>query len=162
AVSGAASLGGSLDVVHLNNFVPIPGDTFAVLTFASHTGDFDSYSGLDFGNGIVLVPEIAAGDTGLNLVTFTRTTTTLVSGSAGATSLYGQDLTFTATVLAADGSTPTGSVQFQINGANFGNSVILAGGTATLDAGVLPAGTYQVVAVYSGGGFALGSTSDPL
>src|SRR5439155_698217 len=73
AVAGGAALGGSLDVADLNNFVPNPGDTFAVLTFASHTGAFDSSSGLDFGNSIVLLPEIAAGDTGLNLVTFVTT-----------------------------------------------------------------------------------------
>jgi hypothetical protein len=162
AVSGAAALAGSLDVIDLNNFLPNAGDTFAVLTFASHTGNFDSYSGLNLANGHVLVPEVAAGDTGLNLVTFVTTTTTVASGAANNTSIYGQDVTFTATVLAADGSTPTGPVQFQLNGANVGNPVSLAGGTATFDAGILPANTYQVVAVYLGGGFALGSTSAPL
>ena len=38
--TGAATLDGTLNVALVNGFVPTPGDTFAVLTFASNTGTF--------------------------------------------------------------------------------------------------------------------------
>jgi hypothetical protein len=55
-VSGTATLDGTLSVTLLNGFQPSPGDTFAVLTFGSHSGTFASYTGLDVGNGETLSP----------------------------------------------------------------------------------------------------------
>jgi len=47
---------------------------------------------------------------------------------------YSQDVTFTATVTAADGSAPTGSVQFYVDGAPLGAAVALAPtGSTTVD-----------------------------
>jgi hypothetical protein len=66
-VNGFASLNGTFNVVLLNNFQPNPGDTFRVLTFASHTGDFATYNGLDLGNGNSLSPQF--NPTALDLVT---------------------------------------------------------------------------------------------
>jgi hypothetical protein len=66
-VNGTASLAGTLNVVILNGFVPDPGTSFGVLTFRSHTGDFDVENGLDLGGGLSLVPSFNAGDTGLSL-----------------------------------------------------------------------------------------------
>ncbi|HLX61276.1 MAG TPA: PKD domain-containing protein [Planctomycetota bacterium] len=40
AVTGTATLGGTLTATYLNNFVPAAGSTFDVLTFASKTGTF--------------------------------------------------------------------------------------------------------------------------
>ncbi len=161
-VTGMASLAGTLHVTDPNNFLPNGGDTFQVLTFASSTGNFDTYSGLDLGNGGILQPEFAANDTGLNLVAYVTTTTTVTSNEADNTSVYGQDVTFNATVSAADGSIPAGSVQFQINGVDVGSPINLVAGAATFDAGILPAGSYQITVVYSGAGFDLGGTSTPL
>src|SRR3954468_1668176 len=55
-VGGAATLGGTMQVVLLNGFVPQPGDAFQVLTFGSRVGDFARYAGLDLGGGRVLRP----------------------------------------------------------------------------------------------------------
>lgn len=44
-ISGAATLDGTLDVVLLNPFFPTPGETFEVMTFASHSGEFSSVTG---------------------------------------------------------------------------------------------------------------------
>jgi Ca2+-binding RTX toxin-like protein len=135
-----------------------------VLTFSSSTGDFATFNGLTFGDGIVLQPQFAAGDTGLNLLAFATTATTVTSSATNNTAAFGQTESFTANVTAGDGSIPTGSVQFQLNGVNFGSPVNLVNGSATIDASSLPAGTYQVTVIYSGSGaqFDLGSTSAPL
>jgi hypothetical protein len=62
--------------------------------------------------------------------------------------VYGQTVTFTATVSAASG-TPTGSVQFQIDGADFGNAVPLTNGVAQISTPTLSAGPHNVTAAYT-------------
>jgi Subtilase family/Bacterial Ig-like domain (group 3)/Bacterial cadherin-like domain/Bacterial Ig domain len=74
------------------------------------------------------------------------TTTTTVS-SNHAPSVFGQSVTFTATVSPA---VATGSVQFQIDGVNFGSPVAVSGGTATSGAtSTLSVGDHTVKAVYT-------------
>lgn len=66
--------------------------------------------------------------------------------------VFGQPATFTATVARTNGSsTPTGTVQFTVNGSSYGAPVAVSGGTASLG-GVddLPAGSHTVGARYSG------------
>jgi hypothetical protein len=76
------------------------------------------------------------------------TTTALVSSVNP--SDVGQSLTFTATVTSAAG-TPTGTVQFKIDGANSGPPVILnSSGVAQLTTSTLTAGTHTVTAAYNG------------
>ncbi|OPY03607.1 MAG: Lectin C-type domain protein [Syntrophorhabdus sp. PtaB.Bin184] len=41
-VTGAAQLGGTLTVTLLNGFMPSPGDSFTIMTYASHTGTFST------------------------------------------------------------------------------------------------------------------------
>src|SRR5207245_1219563 len=78
------------------------------------------------------------------------TAVTLTSDHA-AGSVYGQAVVFTATVSASDAAagTPTGSVQFQIDGGNFGLPALLTGGHASLTVAALSAGTHTVAAAYS-------------
>ena len=45
--------------------------------------------------------------------------------------------------------TPKGSVQFEIDGAAFGNPVTLSGGTAVISDGALAVGSHTITAVYS-------------
>ncbi len=75
-------------------------------------------------------------------------------------STFGQSVTFTATVTSALG-TPTGNVQFVVDGVNFGASVALAGGVANSAATTtLAAGNHTVTANYLGAGnFAASSGS---
>ena len=68
---------------------------------------------------------------------------------------YGQTLTFTAKVAPTVGpaATPTGTVQFQLEGTDIGSPVALTVGVATsMTIATLGAGTYTVTAVYSGDG----------
>ncbi len=69
-------------------------------------------------------------------------------GSSLNPSVYGQPVSFTATVT---GANPTGSVQFNIDGGAFGSPVTLASGSATSGTiSTLTAATHTVTAVYSG------------
>ncbi|WP_144408316.1 Ig-like domain-containing protein, partial [Sulfuricella sp. T08] len=65
--------------------------------------------------------------------------------------------TFTATVT---GNSPTGTVQFQVNGANFGSPVQLINGVATLTTTLLTVvGSDSITAIYSGDANNAGSTT---
>ena len=87
------------------------------------------------------------------------TTTTLAS--APNPSLFGQSVTFTATVAddAALGTPIGGTVQFKDGAANLGTPVAVAGGTATLVTGSLSVGNHSITAVYSGDAVFATSTS---
>ena len=74
-------------------------------------------------------------------------TTTAVTSSANP-STYGSAVSFTATVTSA-GGTPTGTVQFAVDGSPFGGPVPLAGGSASsLLISTLAVGTHAVTADY--------------
>ena len=64
-VTGAAALDGTLDVSRINEFNPELGDSFSILTYASHTGTFDTLNlpSLDTG----LAWEVAYGSTAVTL-----------------------------------------------------------------------------------------------
>jgi hypothetical protein len=83
-------------------------------------------------------------------------TTTAVSSSANPSG-FGESVSFTATVT---GSSPTGTVQFYVDGSAFGSAVTLASGSATSGStSTLSVGTHTVTAAYSGdGAFNLAST----
>lgn len=106
---------------------------------------------------------VFASSTGSSPVTVARaaTTTTLVSSSNPATA--GQSVTFTASVaVTAPGSgTPTGSIDFVVDGTT--TTVALnASGSASLTTSSLSAGTHTVTASYGGDMFLLGSTAATL
>jgi hypothetical protein len=60
AVTGAATLGGTLAVTRLGGFTPAHDDTFRVMTFGSSTGGFSTRTGLDLGSGRRLLPILDA------------------------------------------------------------------------------------------------------
>lgn len=64
-------------------------------------------------------------------------------------SVFGQEVTFTATVSSSAG-TPTGMVQFTLNGGNLGAPVALADGIATFSTAALPTGAHIIGAAYAG------------
>jgi hypothetical protein len=72
--------------------------------------------------------------------------------SSEPTAVSGQALTFTADVSAVGpgSGTPTGDVQFSVDGEPLGDPVPLSGGTATSPTAHLGAGTHEVTAGYSG------------
>ena len=76
-------------------------------------------------------------------------TTTALSSSMNPAP-QGTDLTFTALITAADGSNPSGSVQFYVDGATLGAPVPLVPGELTVFdmPGTLSAGSHVVRAEY--------------
>src|SRR5438270_7766992 len=70
----------------------------------------------------------AASNTFQVLVASTASTTSLTSSVNPST--FGQSITFTATV-SPSSPTPSGTIQFTIDGVNFGTPVTLSGGSAT-------------------------------
>jgi VCBS repeat-containing protein len=79
-------------------------------------------------------------------------TNTIVVGVPNA-SVYGQPVTFTASVTPSspDLGPANGTMQFMVDGTNLGVPVPLANGTATSPSiSTLPAGSYTITAVYSG------------
>jgi len=89
------------------------------------------------------------------------TKTTLVSSHNP--SVFGQSVTFTATVAAvAPGSgTPTGTVTFKNGGTVFGSGTLVSG-KVTFSTSILTRGTHSITTVYAGSVDHLGSTSGAL
>jgi hypothetical protein len=84
----------------------------------------------------------------ISLVVTGAQSTTAISSSANP-SVYGQDVTFSANVT-APGTTPSGSVQFTVDGANLGSAAPIEGsGLATTSSSTLPVGSHPVGAGFS-------------
>lgn len=58
AITGEAFLDGGLHVSLINGFSPQLGNRFDILTYGSHAGDFSTFTGLNLGNGLALVPDV--------------------------------------------------------------------------------------------------------
>jgi hypothetical protein len=111
----------------------LPGEQYITATATNEaTGDTSEFS-----NAVAVEPQTA--------------TVTTVTSSVNP-SLLNQGVTFTATVTPASSGnmTPTGTVQFQIDGVNAGGLVSLGSGSASFSISTLSAGTHTIMAVYSG------------
>ena len=89
---------------------------------------------------------------GLASVTVTANTTTTVSVSSASVS-SGQSVTLTAAVSNSSVSTPVptgGTVQFVVDGTDFGSPTNLLNGTASLSTSTLPRGNHTITARYTG------------
>lgn len=101
---------------------------------------------------------VAASDSSPFAVGTIPTTTTVAATPPVVT--IGDPVRFTAEVAAVHGATPGGTVQFQVDGADFGSAVALTGGSATSpNLSTLGLGFHDVVAVYNGTGDHSPSTS---
>ncbi len=82
------------------------------------------------------------------------------------TPTYGQSVTFSASVapISTGLPTPTGTIQFEVNGMDLGNPVVLVNGSATsIPTTKVPAGADTITAVYSGDStFAVTTNDVPL
>jgi hypothetical protein len=74
-------------------------------------------------------------------------------------SIYGQPVTWTATVTSVGSFMPTGNVKFTWSGNTIGSATLNSSGVATLTKSNLNANTFPLTAVYGGDADNLGSTS---
>ena len=65
-------------------------------------------------------------------------------------SVSGQPITLSAVVTSDGSGVPTGTVQFRVDGTNFGLPEALSGGLANSQTSALPAGSHTITAIYSG------------
>jgi hypothetical protein len=141
------------------------GVSIASKTLSSGSATF-STSSLAVGKHVITVSY--AGDINFNASTssaITQTvnkasTSTAVSSSVNP-SVSGQSVTFTATVTASSGDTPSGTVTFNDGGTSIGAQMLNTSGTATLTTKSLAAGTHSITAVY-GGSLTLASSTSPV
>ena len=104
---------------------------------ASYQGDGSIASNFASSNNDNQVPTRAY------TLTITYPTTTAVASSSNP-SAYGQSVTFTATVTAGAGTFDNGgTVQFVVDGSNYGAAVSLSGGSATIADATLSSGTHS-------------------
>ena len=96
----------------------------------------------------------------VNSTTKSATATTLVSSMNP--SIYGQSVTWTATVTTSGSVPPTGRVNFTWSIYTIGSATLNASGVATLTKSNLNADNYPLTAVYIGDASNLGSTSSVL
>ena len=106
----------------------------------------------------------ATKDLSITIEVVKASTTTTVMSSENP-SIYGDSVTFAATVSAVSPGTgaPTGTVQFKSDGVNLGSPVTLSGGSATsIWVSALSVGSHAITAVYSGDANFATSTSSAL
>ncbi len=149
AVASAVVNGSTVSVPGMFTYTPAAGTVLPLGNNQPLSVIFTPSDALDFAT-------VTAGNF-INVISVA--TTTSVAASANPIVL-GQAVTFTATVSAvASGiGTPTGTVQFQIDGSNFGPAVALAAGSASLSTSALGVGSHVITAVYNGDGTFLGSS----
>jgi hypothetical protein len=100
-------------------------------------------------------------DKGVVSVLLGRFGTTTDLNSSLNPSVYGQSVTFEATVSSTGPNTPTGTITFR-NGTKFIGKVPLSGGVATLTKRALPVGALSITATYNGAPEFIKSTSAPV
>ena len=122
------------------------------------------------GSGSCVIDADQAGDANWNAalvakqsfgVALASSTTALALTSGTNPSVYGQSLTFTATV-SGSGGTPTGTVAFMEGVTTLGTGALNGSGQATLTTSTLGAGSHAITAVYGGDATFATSTSAPL
>jgi Bacterial Ig-like domain (group 3) len=75
---------------------------------------------------------------------------TITSPTNGASFTSGTPVTFSVSVTSASSPAPTGTVQFKVDGANFGSPVTISSGAASTSVTGLTQTTHTLSATYSG------------
>jgi hypothetical protein len=162
-VNGDVNLDGNLQVTLVNGFTPTQGNAFTIIDNRGSNPVNGTFTNLSEGATVwdsthtyrFTISYLSASDSDdiHNDVVLTAQQTasnTTVTASANP-SVLNQAVTFTATVTPAAGSlTPTGTVQFQVDGSNVGSPVSLTSGGASYSTSTLTVGTHTITALYSG------------
>ncbi len=135
------------------NFGGVPATNVNIVNAGTITATTPAHA---FGTVNVDVNSPHGTGTDYDVFTYTRTATTTSLGSATNPSVFGQSVTFTATVT---GATPTGTVTFKDGATALCSAVALTTGQAQCISGALAVGSHSMTAVYSGDSTNANSTS---
>ena len=155
-LNGSLSLDGSAAPVFEGGFTPSSGLEYVVATGA-FSGTFATVRGgakADYSHPDALGLEGGAP----------ASATAVGVTSTVPTSVFGQNVAFTATVTPSSGSAPTGAVSFTAGGVLLGSTPVATTAgvtTATLDTAELPVGSEPVTATY-GGDVLFGPSTSPV
>ena len=121
-----------------------------------NVGIFAGFLGASFAGNSTYLASVGSG----TLTVTPQAVARVALGSSANPSLPGELMTFGVMVIPLSGGpTPTGTIQFQVGGANFGAAVSLSGGAAASGLVTsLSVGTHTFTAVYSGDGTYAGQT----
>ena len=160
-VAGTVTLGSNTSLTLSPTFTPSSGNTFTIINNDGTDAISGTFKGLAEGakvnvNGIDYTISYKGGtgnDVVLTANTTTVSTTTTVATSASP-SVFGQSVTFTATVVQGSGSTiPTGNVTFTNGATTLGTATLDSAGKATLSTSTLAVGgPYTITASYGASG----------
>jgi hypothetical protein len=115
AVTGTASLGGTLNIATLGSFAPAFANTFQVMTFGSSAGNFNTYGGTSLASGLFLDPVFSASS-------LTLAVDRVAIGGAPPFPLQGNPINLTASVTGPSaGNSFTFSWNVTQNGNPFGS-----------------------------------------
>jgi hypothetical protein len=169
---GAGTPAGLVDFVVSGGSLPASGLDLGSVSLNSSGSATSAALPTDLAPGSYTVSATYAGNTdfktsqGSATQTINRDATTTTVTSSANPSVYGQAVTLTATVTAnpPGSGTPTGTVQFYIDGVAQASPVSLSGGAASIALPVLDPGNYSITAVYSSSTDFLASdnTTNPL
>jgi hypothetical protein len=170
-VTNNTTIGGQLNLAIASSFTPTLGEPFTIVQNEGSRSINGTFVGLPQGATLtdnqgnqyqVSYLGGADGDDVVLKTTYVATlpTATTLTSDHPAGSTYGQTVTFTATVATnpASTSTPRGSVQFQIDGSNYGSPVTLQAGAGGITA-MLLAGSHTVTATYTSDSPGFGNSS---
>ena len=133
-----------VDGIDYGDLVPLVGGAAGISTASLSAGSHPitaKYGGdLNFNGAETALPLIQM---------ISRAVTAVALSASQRATPYGTMVTFTATVTSG-GGTPTGTVQFQVDGTDFGDPLPLVGGAVGISTASLPAGSHQITAVYIG------------
>jgi len=148
-----------VDGADFGDAVPLTGDTVqSGSTSTLSTGDH-TVTAVYSGDG-----NYSSSTSAAVTQTVAKASTTTSIDSSLNPSVYGQSLTFTAhvAVVAPGVGSPTGAVQFDVDGQPYGTAVSMTGDTATLTVPTLNGGNHDVTATYNGDADFASSTSADL
>ena len=147
---GGSTLGIALGVT------PALGDTYTIMNNGGGSAIAGTFNGLAEGatdtvGGCAFTISYQGGNGQSVVLTCVKTTTLATVTSSANPAALGQSVTFTATVTTGSGTFDNGgTVQFAVDGSNFGAALSLSGGRATIADATLSGGTHTITASYSG------------
>ena len=148
-----------LDVSLSPGYNPAPGTAITIIQ-GSVTGEFNGLPQGSYDTPVAGGPTfLVSYQQGAVLTAVVPTTVQTSELNGITTSVYGQSLTFEATVSDNGGPTPTGTVTFEDGGSVLGTASLDSSGVAGLNTTGLAIGANAITAVYSGNNLFAASTS---